>query len=199
MRLITLIGPGGVGKTRLGLELARAIAEEGSTRVAFVPLAAIRDPGLRRLRDCGGSWTGGHQCVRLAEARTRRVRGSLDVAGARQLRAGVGRRAVGRRSPSLGGTSPTARSPAARHSVCAESRSTVVGPLALEVDADAMSPANLARSPAVRLFVERVRDVQPDFRLHVRERPRGDRDLSAARCPAAGPRACGSVDESADG
>ena len=28
-----------------------------------------------------------------------------------------------------------------------------------------MSPADLARSPAVRLFVERVRDVQPDFRL----------------------------------
>ena len=28
-----------------------------------------------------------------------------------------------------------------------------------------LSPADLARSPAVRLFVERVRDVQPDFRL----------------------------------
>ena len=28
-----------------------------------------------------------------------------------------------------------------------------------------MSPADLALSPAVRLFVERVRDVQPDFRL----------------------------------
>ena len=28
-----------------------------------------------------------------------------------------------------------------------------------------MSPADLARAPAVRLFVERVRDVQPDFRL----------------------------------
>ena len=28
-----------------------------------------------------------------------------------------------------------------------------------------MPPADLARAPAVRLFVERVRDVQPDFRL----------------------------------
>ena len=45
-RLITLIGPGGVGKTRLALELARAIADEGATRVVFVPLAAIRDPAL---------------------------------------------------------------------------------------------------------------------------------------------------------
>jgi tetratricopeptide (TPR) repeat protein len=33
------------------------------------------------------------------------------------------------------------------------------------VEVDATSPADLARSPAVRLFVERVRDVQPDFRL----------------------------------
>jgi predicted ATPase len=38
-----------------------------------------------------------------------------------------------------------------------------VGPLAL--NADAMSPADLARSPAVRLFVERVRDVRPEFHL----------------------------------
>ena len=44
-------------------------------------------------------------------------------------------------------------------------REYAVGPLALEVGSEAMSPADLARSPAVRLFVERVRDVQPDFRL----------------------------------
>ena len=44
-------------------------------------------------------------------------------------------------------------------------REYAVGPLALEVDSEAMSPADLARAPAVRLFVERVRDVQPDFRL----------------------------------
>ena len=36
-RLITLIGPGGVGKTRLALELARTIADEGAGRVIFVP------------------------------------------------------------------------------------------------------------------------------------------------------------------
>src|SRR5262245_49987124 len=43
-RLITLTGPGGVGKTRLALEIAQAIAAEGSTRVVFVALAAIREP-----------------------------------------------------------------------------------------------------------------------------------------------------------
>jgi predicted ATPase len=38
-----------------------------------------------------------------------------------------------------------------------------VGPLALVADTDATDA--LARSPAVQLFVDRVRDVQPDFRL----------------------------------
>ena len=42
-RLITLTGPGGVGKTRLALDLARAIAAEGASRVLFVGLAAIRN------------------------------------------------------------------------------------------------------------------------------------------------------------
>src|SRR6186713_1551025 len=45
-RLITLTGPGGVGKTRLALELARSIAAQRATRVAFVPLAALRNPAF---------------------------------------------------------------------------------------------------------------------------------------------------------
>ena len=64
---------------------------------------------------------------------------------------------------------------------------------------DAKSPADLARSPAVRLFVERVRDVQPGLSPHGRERPHRDGDLSTARCAAARPRAGGAVAQSADG
>src|SRR6185369_8512475 len=45
-RLITLVGPGGVGKTRLALELARIIADEGSVRDVLVSLAAIRNTSL---------------------------------------------------------------------------------------------------------------------------------------------------------
>src|SRR5687767_1959769 len=45
-RLITLIGPGGVGKTRLVLEVARAIADESVWRVKFVALAAVRSSGF---------------------------------------------------------------------------------------------------------------------------------------------------------
>ena len=46
MRLMTLTGPGGAGKTRLALELARAAVNAGLTRVVFVPLSAVRDPGF---------------------------------------------------------------------------------------------------------------------------------------------------------
>jgi len=45
-RLITLVGPGGVGKTRLALELARLTADAARSRVAFVSLASVRDPAL---------------------------------------------------------------------------------------------------------------------------------------------------------
>jgi transcriptional regulator with XRE-family HTH domain len=45
-RLITLLGPGGVGKTRLALELAHALAADDAIRIVFTPLATIRDPGL---------------------------------------------------------------------------------------------------------------------------------------------------------
>jgi predicted ATPase len=41
---MTLLGPGGVGKTRLALELARLIQQRGHTRVVFVPLASMCDP-----------------------------------------------------------------------------------------------------------------------------------------------------------
>src|SRR5512134_487526 len=43
MRLMTLTGPGGAGKTRLALEIAREAAEAGATRVVFVSFAPLRD------------------------------------------------------------------------------------------------------------------------------------------------------------
>jgi predicted ATPase len=46
VRLVTLTGLGGMGKTRLAVEAARSVAEDFRDGVAFVPLATIFEPEL---------------------------------------------------------------------------------------------------------------------------------------------------------
>jgi predicted ATPase len=45
-RLVTLTGPGGTGKTRLGLEICRGIVDRFTHGVTFIDLASVRDPDL---------------------------------------------------------------------------------------------------------------------------------------------------------
>ena len=163
-RLITLVGPGGVGKTRLVLELARAIGEEGTTRVVFVSLATIGDSAF--------------VASAIAEALGLPDVTALDLPKrARVACEGYSTLLVLDNFEQVLGAAPLVSdllTSVASVRVMVTSRAPlrvrgervyVVGPLALEAGSEAMSPADLARAPAVRLFVERVRNVQPDFRL----------------------------------
>jgi predicted ATPase/class 3 adenylate cyclase len=45
-RVLTILGPGGTGKTRFAIELARLLAEEAEGGTVFVALAPLRESGL---------------------------------------------------------------------------------------------------------------------------------------------------------
>jgi predicted ATPase/DNA-binding XRE family transcriptional regulator len=164
VRLVTLTGPGGVGKTRLALEVAHAIAADAANRVVFVPLAAIQAPTFVAPAIAEGLGLANVPALDLpkrarlacADQRTLLVLDNFEhVIDAAPLVAELLTSVV---SLKLLITSR------ALLRVRGE-REYVLGPLALEATAEEMAPADLALLPAVRLFVERVRDVQPDFRL----------------------------------
>ena len=46
VRLVTLTGPGGIGKTRLAIAVARQLADAFPDGIGFVALAAVRDSDL---------------------------------------------------------------------------------------------------------------------------------------------------------
>ncbi len=163
-RLITLTGPGGVGKTRLALEIARAVAAEGSSRVLFVELAAVRTPAFAAQSIA--------EALGVLDPATRDLprRARLACAGTPTLLVLDNFEQVLDAAPLVADLLTavaalralvTSRAPLRVRG----EREYAVEPLGLELGADAMPPGDLARSPAMRLFVERVRDVRPDFCL----------------------------------
>ncbi|MHB8816092.1 MAG: ATP-binding protein [Steroidobacteraceae bacterium] len=166
-RLVTLVGTGGIGKTRLGLEAARATLEEFPDGVWLAELAPLTDPDLVAsaintalgLQSGAGRWTS----ERLAAAlRGRRLLLVLDNcehligAAAREaetlLRAVPGARILA-----------TSQEPLGLDGECTYRLS----PLEFPAEETAELAATL-RHDAVRLFVARARAADPHFDLSAR-------------------------------
>lgn len=188
-RLVTLTGPGGVGKTRLALAVADQAADRFPDGVAFVPLAPLADPdlvipalahtlGLRESatspqRDAVHAWLRGRRFLLVLDNVEHLLAAVPEIAGILATSPGLQILATSRAPLRLQGEWEWA-----------------VPPLALPVDATGEEPNGarpfgdlldscaatclgqpespqraIAESPAVRLFVERARAVDPAFAL----------------------------------
>jgi predicted ATPase/DNA-binding CsgD family transcriptional regulator len=164
VRLLTLTGPGGSGKTRLALELASELRDTFSHGVAFVDLTSIRDPSLvlpaiadaLGIREEGGLLGRERLVSNLRELELLLLLDNCEQ--------------VVDSAPVIGEL--LASCPHLK--VLATSRERLhlrwehefsVPPLGVP-DLTALPPVdNLARSPAVALFIERAQSVEPTFAL----------------------------------
>ena len=169
VRLVTIAGPGGIGKSRLALEVVSELASaEHSFEVYFVPLAAVSDPGLIAsviAQTLGVRETGGQSTLDALKEYLQHVSSSplllmLDnfehLVGAAPMLADLLALA-----PSL---KLLVTSRAALHVY--HEHEFPVPPLALPDTRSLPSPEALAQYSAIRLFVQRAAAVRPDFRLN---------------------------------
>jgi predicted ATPase/DNA-binding SARP family transcriptional activator len=166
-RLVTLTGPGGVGKTSLAIEAARALLQEYSDGVWLVELGPIRDParvseavaealGLRTpdLAAQTGSTLG------IVQSHLRRRHLVLLLDNCEHMTGAAGELAVALLSSC----------PEVRIIATSRVRLDVPGEAVLEVEplgvpgGDA-GPEELERADAVRLFVDRARTVRSELEL----------------------------------
>ncbi|MEU5097967.1 helix-turn-helix domain-containing protein [Streptomyces sp. NPDC020996] len=170
-RLVTLTGTGGVGKTRLGVAVCRAVAAEFPDGVVFVPLAPVGDPGL--VLSAVGHGVG-LRGVEEAEG------GDIASALVEQLR----ERRLLLVLDNFEHLAPAAPEVARLIAACPRLSVLVTSRAALRVGAETEYPVRPLALPtagetavediataAVRLFVERARAVSPGFRLSSENAP----------------------------
>jgi predicted ATPase len=163
VRLVTLTGPGGVGKTRLAVAAGERLRDRYAEGTVFVPLAAVTDPRLvlaaigRAIgADLAGTGPPQQALVeRLGEGAWLLILDNLEQVV--QVAPDLSELLASCPGVAMLATSRTALGLAAE-------REYPVPPLSLPAG-DAVGPAELAASPAVALFVDRARAVRPGFIL----------------------------------
>src|ERR687894_671090 len=162
-RLLTLLGPGGTGKTRVGLQVAAELADGFEDGVFFVPIAAITDPALvaPTIARLLGLSEGAQTPEELLEGYLRDRQTLLLLDNLEQVleAAPIVERLLSN-APNLK-ILATSRIPLGLYG----EYEFPVPPLSLP-DPDSLPPLeHLTEYEAVRLFVERARAVKPDFVL----------------------------------
>ena len=97
-RLVTILGLGGTGKTRLAVAAAEGLLSAFEGGVWLVPLAGVRDPVALIPTIAAALGVADADVRSPEEAVARRLRAPSDAARARQLRAARGSRARRRAS-----------------------------------------------------------------------------------------------------
>ncbi len=171
VRLLTITGPGGVGKTRLALALATDLPANFDDGVGFVPLVPVRDPDLvlaTIARTLGLRETEALPIEQQLRNVLRAKRLLLVLDNLEQVLEAAP--AIAELLAACPGLTALATSRAPLR--VADERVFSLSPLGLpahDVDIQtATRPAAVAAAEAVQLFVERAQAVQPSFRLEER-------------------------------
>jgi predicted ATPase/DNA-binding CsgD family transcriptional regulator len=148
VRLLTITGPGGIGKTRLVQAVASATADHFADGVVFVPLQSVRDPGhvIGTIARSLGLFDGEGDLEQRLVAHVEGRRLLLVVDNFEQ---------VVDAAPSLAAL--VAVSPSLKVAVTSRTRLRVSGEQELPL-------GPLTQDDAVRLFLARALAVRPDFR-----------------------------------
>jgi len=162
--LLTLTGPGGVGKTRLALQAATEAHADFADGVIFVPLASVRDHGLvlptigqaLNVRETAGRRLSELVRAALADHELLLVLDNFEQVS--EAASGVADLLADCPALTILITSRV------RLRVSAE-REYPVAPLPVPETTHGVSIDDLARSESIRLFVARAEGVKPDFAL----------------------------------
>ncbi len=173
VRLVTITGPGGIGKTRLALEMAGDLAANFSGGIHFVPLSPINDAALIAsviVQTLGIRETGGQSPFEILKRNFR------DPSRAPALLLLDNFEHLIQAAPAV--AELLAMGPHLKILVTSRAALHIYGehefpvpPLALPDSQSKTSVEALSRYPAVALFVQRAVAVKPDFELNRENAP----------------------------